>query len=262
MPRRCVFTVLYGPYDSLPPVGTGSGLPHIAFMDCDSPPPEAQAWEIRRLPQRLAGDTVRSARFVKLHPHLVLPEFDESLYLDCSVRLRQAPEALFAALLDAQPHAMACFAHSHRSCVQDEVRAVLALGYDDPGIIRRQIEAYAAQGLRGSGPLVWTGLLLRRHHEPGMVRFNTLWWEQVLRFSRRDQIAFPFLAEREGFAVQVHPIDNEESDFHTWPVPRDRPRAPWRPAVPAAGGALSKLIGELSASPAVDGPPAAARAEV
>lgn len=251
MARRCVYTALYGAFDSLPPVPAG-GMPCIAFVDPDSPPAEAHGWTLRPLPPRVPGDTVRSARFAKLHPHLLLPEFDESLYLDCSVRLRQPPEAVFAALLDSQAAPMACCAHSHRSAVLDEVRAVLALGYDDPGLVRRQLEDYAAQGLRGGGPLIWTGMLARRHHDPALARFGTLWWEQVLRFSRRDQIAFPYLAEREGFAVAVHAIDNEDSPLHEWPVPRARTRAPWRPARAAPDPGLAALIREISPGAALD----------
>jgi hypothetical protein len=246
MARRCVYTVLYGQYDCLPPqeVQERSGLPFIAFVDPESPPREVHGWTLRWLPPRLRGDPVRSARFVKLHPHLLLPEFEESLYIDCTVRLRVPPEAVFEAMLEGQARAMACCAHSHRTSVLDEVRAVIALGYDDPGVIRRQLEAYAAQGLGGTGPLVWSGMQVRRHHDPELVRFNTLWWEQVLRFSRRDQISFPFLAEQEGFEVTAHPIDNEESVLHCWPVPRTRARSPWRGE--AASGHLATLIAEVA----------------
>jgi hypothetical protein len=250
MPNRCVYTVLYGAYDRLPPqpAMAESALPFIAFVDPASPPAETHGWDCRPLPPRLPGDTVRSARYAKLHPHVLLPDMDESLYVDCSIRLRQPPEALFAALLDGQPHPLACLAHSHRSSVLDEVRAVLNLGYDDPEACCRQLEYYAAQGLRGTGKLIWAGMLLRRHHDATLVRFSAAWWEQILRFSRRDQIAFPFLAEREDFAVTAHAIDNEDSPFHQWPVPRDRPRAPWRQERPGAAaiGPLA-LVDELRA---------------
>lgn len=246
-PRRCVYTVLYGALDRLPPLD-GAGMAAIAFVEPDFPPGEANGWTLRHLPPRLPGDPVRSARFAKLHPHLLLPDFNESLYIDCTVRLRQPPRALFAALLDGHAAPLACPAHSHRTSVLDEVRAVLALGYDDPALIRRQVAAYAALGLSGTGPLAWCGLLLRRHHDAKLARFSALWWEQVLRFSRRDQIALPFLAEQEGFFPHLHALDNEESPFHVWPVPRERVRALWAVERPADGapGVLA-LLAELDA---------------
>lgn len=243
-PRRCVYTVLYGQLDCLPPLEP-AGMAAIAFVDPAFPPEEANGWTLRSLAPRLPGDPVRSARFAKLHPHLLLPDFNESLYIDCSVRLRQPPQALFAALLDGQASPLACLAHSHRSSVLDEVRAVLELGYDDPALIRRQVAAYAALGLRGDGPLAWCGLLLRRHHHSKLVRFSALWWEQVLRFSRREQIAFPFLAEQQGFRAVLHPLDNERSPFHVWPVPRERVRAPWWAERPEGGEGQAGVLALL-----------------
>ncbi len=246
MARSCVYTVLYGDRDRLhaQKVLAASGLDFIAFTD--DPAANWPGWTCRTLPQRLPGDPVRSSRYVKLHPHALLPDYDASIYIDATVLLRQPPEALFAALLDGQGNPMACLAHSHRKCVLDEVRAVLSLNFDDPARCLRQMAAYAQAGWRGSVPLIWSGLLLRRHHDPGVVATMEAWWEHVLLFSRRDQLSFAFVAEQQGLAFTAHALDNEESLFHQWPVPRERQRAPWRPALPAPenddGGFRARLL--------------------
>ena len=254
MTRRCVYTVLYGDTDRLhpQPVRVNSGLDFIAFTD--DPAAAWPGWTCRLLPQRLPGDPVRSARYVKFHPHVLLPDYDASLYIDATVLLRQPPEALFAALLDGHSETMACFAHSHRDCVLDEVRAVLELGYDDPELCLRQMAAYARAGWTGTVKLTWSGLLLRHHHQPAVIAVMQLWWEHVLRFSRRDQLSFAFVAEHQGFAFTAHALDNEDSPFHQWPVPRDRPRPPWQAARPTAvpgdgfQSRLHALVAELDTS--------------
>lgn len=234
MARRCIYTVLYGDRDRLlaQPVRAASGLDFIAFTD--DPAADWPGWTSRTLPQRLPGDPVRSARYAKFHPHVLLPDYDASLYIDATVLLRQPPEALFAALLDGHADTMACLAHSHRACVLDEVRAVLGLSYDDPELCLRQMAVCAQAGWRGTVKLTWSGLLLRHHHHPRVVAMMQAWWEHVLRFSRRDQLSFAFVAEQQGFAFTAHPLDNEDSPFHQWPLPRERARAPWKPALPAA----------------------------
>jgi len=257
MPRRCVYTVLYGNTDTLPAqtVRGASALDFIAFID--DPAAAVPGWTCRLLPQRIPGDPVRSARYVKFHPHLLLPDYDASLYIDCTVRLRQPPEALFAALLDGHSETMACLAHSHRDCVLDEVRAVLTLGYDDAELCLRQMADYARAGWRGEVRLTWTGLLLRHHHHPQVIATMQMWWENVLRYSRRDQLSLAFVAERLGFTFAVHAFDNEDSPFHQWPVPRERARAPWQTELPTklpgpdANGfapSLLALIAELDAA--------------
>jgi hypothetical protein len=44
-----------------------------------------------------------------------------------------------------------------------------------------------------------------------------MWWEHVLRFSRRDQLSLPFVARATKLEVAVHNFDNHISPFHEWP---------------------------------------------
>ena len=50
---------------------------------------------------------------------------------------------------------------------------------------------------------LWSGLLLRRHDDVDMRRAMTLWWEHVLRFSRRDQLSLPFVLRATALDVAV-----------------------------------------------------------
>ena len=231
-PRCCVYTTLYGTLDTLPEqvVCQDSRLDFIAFVG--DPALVSETWTLRHLPPRIPADPVRSSRYPKLHPHLLLPEYQASLYIDCSVQLKHPPEAIFDALLFGQTETLACLSHSHRDNLLDEVRAVLQLGYDDPDRCLQQLCAYADTGFQGTVPLTWSGLMLRYHHHPDVSGFMEAWWEHVLRFSRRDQLSFGYLAETRGFSFKAHALDNEDSPWHRWPVPRDRQRAPWRPATP------------------------------
>ena len=234
--RSCVYTTLYGNLDSLPeqPVRQYSQLDFIAFVD--DPGIVSNTWSLRQLPARIATDLSRSARYPKLHPHRLLPDYEASLYIDCTVQLQQPPEAIFENLLFGHSETMACLRHSHRDNVLDEVRAVLHLDYDDPDRCLQQLSDYARAGFRGLVPLTWNGMLLRFHHHPAVSSFMELWWEQVLRYSRRDQLSFGYLAEQRDFPFAAHAIDNEDSPWHRWPVPQDRVRAPWLPAPPPPGG--------------------------
>jgi hypothetical protein len=252
-PRCCVYTTLYGTFDTLPeqPVRQDSQLDFIAFVG--DPTLVSETWTLRHLPPRIAADPVRSSRYPKLHPHLLLPEYQASLYIDCSVQLKHPPEALFEALLFGQTETMACLRHSHRDNVLDEVRAVLHLGYDDPDRCLQQLCAYADTGFRGTVPLTWSGVMLRFHHHPDVSGLMEAWWEHVLRFSRRDQLSFGYLAEKRGFSFAAHALDNEDSPWHRWPVPRERERAQWTPARPPPGAdafqmRLRDTIDEIAAT--------------
>ncbi len=253
-PRCCVYTTLYGDYDPLPaqPARAGSTLDFIAFVpepDRLAGAPGAADWSLRRLPPRVAADPARSARYAKMHPHRLLPEYDASLYIDCSVLLTAPPEALFDALLFGQTDTMACLRHGYRDNVPDEVLAVLELDLDSPEACFAQLAAYAEAGWQGRVGLTWSGLLLRFHHDPRVVAAMELWWEQVLRFSRRDQLSFAYVAEALDFPFVAHDFSNRESPWHRWPHSLDRPRAPWRPPAPPPAGTpfAERLRGVLAA---------------
>ncbi len=230
--RRCVYTALYGAHDQLPeqPVRGSSGLDFIAFVG--DPAVRSETWEVRHLPALLPDDPVRSSRFPKLLPHRVLPEYDASLYIDCTVRLSQPPEALFADLLDGHSTTMACLSHHERFNVLDEALAVIEFGYDDPAVCLAQIATYRRAGLSGSVPMIWGGLMLRYHTEPAVVTCMERWFAHVLRYSRRDQLSFPYVAEELGFSFMAHPYSPVMSRWHSWPHPHERSRAAWV-AVPA-----------------------------
>lgn len=229
-PRCCVYTALYGNLDELPeqPVRAASSVDFIAFVG--DPALTSRTWTVRHLPPRLPGDPARSARFAKMHPHILLADYDASLYIDCTVLLKQPPEALFEGLLFGRSETMACVHNSHRDNVPDEALAVLRLGYDDPEAYLRQLRAYANAGYRGTVPLIWGGMLLRFHHHASVVALTERWWEHVLRYSRRDQLSFSYLAEVLEFPFVGHALDNENSAWHRWPLSRTRVRAPWSDA--------------------------------
>ena len=65
---------------------------------------------------------------------------------------------------------------------------------------------------------IWCGLLLRRHRVPAVRRSMERWWEHVLRYSRRDQLSFPFVLSQSSASAVVHDIDNHRSRFHQWPL--------------------------------------------
>jgi hypothetical protein len=77
-----------------------------------------------------------------------------------------------------------------------------------------------------------------------------VWWEHVLRYSRRDQLSLPFALRATGLHVAVHRLDNSLSELHEWPRggvvhTRARPALPPGPEVIIAG--LEDRVTQLEA---------------
>ncbi len=216
MPRRCVYTVLTGGYETLndQPVAAESGLKFICLTD--DPEVRSDSWEVRQITPMFAADPIRSQRAAKVLAALYLPEFDASLYIDNSVRLKVAPEVLFD---EFGSQAGLCVPlHSFRDTVLDEFLAVAEDGLDDPRRIAEQLEDYRAAfpdvlGLRPS----WSAIMLRDHRDANVTVAMQIWFAHICRYSRRDQLSSRVAFHLAGVKPLLIGIDNHESRFHSWP---------------------------------------------
>lgn len=234
--RLIVFTSLFGRYDSLldQPVARDSQARFICYTD--DPDLMSDTWEIRVVQPAFAADPVRSARLHKILGPQVDDEFDVSLYIDASVRLKVAPEELVASWLPEDAD-MALPTHSYRDNLIDEFDEVIRLNYDDRARVYEQLSDYArtAPEVLDARPH-WTALLVRRRNARVTAAMR-VWADHVLRYSRRDQLSV-MLALGGDIIFHGIDIDNFESRFHQWPIVEGRRvqqgKAPSLPAGPLA----------------------------
>ena len=226
--RLCVFTVLIGRYELLneQPVAAQSHIPFICLTD--DPDLRSDTWQLRRVSPAFAMDPARSQRDLKLRPHIHLPDFDASLYIDNSVLLSEPPERIFALL---EPKSTFCVPHhSYRETVLDEFLAVAELGRDDPGRVFEQLNHYLLDcpDVLREKPY-WAAIMLRDHRDPAVKAALDTWWSHVMRYSRRDQLSVNLAFRQTGLVPQALSIPNEKSWFHSWPRSRHRDPASARP---------------------------------
>ncbi|WP_439549046.1 ATP-grasp fold amidoligase family protein [Falsiroseomonas sp.] len=219
----CVYTALTGGYERLneQPMARQSGLRFICLTD--DPGLRSDTWECRVIQPTFWMDPVRSQRDLKIRPHLYLPEFEASTYIDNSVILEQPPEALWAA---RDTRAGLCLPrHTGRATLLDEFVAVARLSLDDSARIFEQLNHYTiAHPELLEEPVWWTAILLRQHHRPEVRRFGEAWAAHVLRYSRRDQLSVNLAIRAAGLIPYVLPLDNRRSTFHRWPETPGRAR--------------------------------------
>ncbi len=211
---NCVYTVLVGGYETLQeqPSALTSGVPFICFTDDRNL--RSSTWEIRQIDSIFPSDPIRSSRHAKIKPHLYLGAFDASLYIDNTVRLKVAPEAIFSEFGSASFYAMS---HSFRDDVVSEFIAVSELGFDDQTRIFEQLNHYYLdfEEELAERPY-WGGFLIRKHKTQELIRFSEIWSSHVLRYSRRDQLSMNVAAKLSGITINRLELDNHESSVHVW----------------------------------------------
>lgn len=214
-PRRAVYRALIGGYEELreEEVACDSEIPFICFTD--DPHLTSETWEIIHVEPRLSNDSTRSARALKILGHPMLEQFDETLWLDNTVALKVAPDELFDLWL--AEFDVAAPLHSFRSSVLAEAEAVIDTGLDEFSRVYEQLTYYLS---RGPGALDenphWTGMLARRRTNE-TTKAMVAWWEDVLRYSRRDQLSFVPVMRAHGVPLLSVSLDTLDSRWHAWP---------------------------------------------
>ena len=191
-----VYTAIIGTKrDALRPVvapadDKGRPVEYVCFTDMHASAAPS-GWQLRP-PLWQHADPRRSARWHKIMGHTSLGDSNKhSLWIDGTVQLLVNPWELVDRYLTDRD--IAVFRHHERVCVYQELEMCLRLGYDDPDVMRRQVERYREEGYPPRRGLWEMGAFLRSH-TPAIQQFNQLWWREVEYGSVRDQLSVNYAA--------------------------------------------------------------------
>jgi hypothetical protein len=248
----CVFTAVFGGYESLNPQPRAEGSEDRWLCFTDDPELVSDHWEVVLVEPVLPLDPHRSSRHIKMLGHPLVREYERTLWIDNSVVLHQAPGTVTDEWLAAADAALC--EHSYRDTVLDEFIAVLDDSLDDPGRILEQLDHYSRSmpEVLDQRPL-WGALIARRWTSEVDAAMTT-WWTHLLRYSRRDQLSLIAAITTTGLDIERITLDNFASPLHEWPVAPDRDRTMRhvslvdRPAPPMADLRMSQRRLEASRS--------------
>ena len=214
--KICVYTAIAGEKNLLTtPETVYPDVSYIAFVDR---PYDCDVWEQRELIDfslDVRFRNRRNAKIYKINPELFLPEHDVSVWIDPTHELFSHPREFIErhALLESTD--IAVFRHSARSCVYDEGEFVKTVGWKEhEHLLDMQLENYRDSGFpRGFG-LFELMVIIRRNCQ-STWRFNRCWWEQICKYSSRDQLSFPFVAWSLDAKVGVAPgfLTSPDNEF-------------------------------------------------
>ena len=190
-------------------VGHWSANQELRLRDSPSLP----TWE-QRIVEVPYGDR-RTARYYKCLPHRVMPDADIWIWVDGNVRPRIAPITMVRKWLPKGSD-LATFNHPDRSDIWEEVDACIRFKKDRPKVLREQLRAYSNDGHPRRWGLAETKVVIRRN-TPEMVALNEEWWEEIMKYSLRDQVSLPHVCWRRGVKWSVIPGKATHSQYFEHP---------------------------------------------
>jgi hypothetical protein len=79
--------------------------------------------------------------------------------------------------------------HPFDDCVYTDIKSCLGAGKGDFKTLIRQAHDYMTLGVPENNGLISSGVLMRRNTKQ-VREFCSLWWDEVEKYTERDQIAF------------------------------------------------------------------------
>jgi len=192
MNKNVVYTCIVGGYDTLKePEYVTSGFDYVCFTDDLTI--KSDIWEIRPLPSFVEGfSNVKKQRLVKINPHLVLSDYDISIWVDGNVSLKgDLNKLLDENLID--DCSVYVPKHPHRNCIYEESAIVIGMKKDKAEIINPQIERYKSEEFPKNYGLLQSNILIRKHNNADCIKLMEEWTNELKNGSHRDQLSFNYV---------------------------------------------------------------------
>ena len=138
-------------------------------------------------------DNTRISRWHKLHPHVVLKEYDYSLWIDSNIDIKTS--YIFECVDKAISNNIdiSIPPHFERDCIYDEANTVIQLKIDDKNIVNKQMKLYREEGFPEHYGLNETNIMYRNHNSDKIISIMEEWWQFIENYSKRDQLSLSYI---------------------------------------------------------------------
>lgn len=194
---KVIYTAIAGNKDT-PLVQTKKwpGWTYCIFIDDKTKLPKNHGWDTVRSIQATSDDFRymyrRAAKAPKVLSNLYFPDAEYTIWMDGTHTVKSNPDKLVEKYLSTGKY-FATFKHPSRKSLFEEAKVIKKLGLDHHYRVDSQINHYKTMGFKeGNYGLPATTVLLRKNSQK-LNAVELAWWEQINRFSSRDQLSLPYV---------------------------------------------------------------------
>lgn len=182
--KTAIYTVITNNYDVPKPIKPEPNYDYIMFTDDDSL--KVDGWEMRY--------TKEPQRKIKLLPHIFLPDYEATLYMDGNI----SPRNGLTRFITSYASSFITMKHPIRNCFIKEHYECIRLNKAGDNLIREQLAYNITLGLQPEQGMYQTGVIYRRN-EKEVNEFCDIWYEELSKFTHRDQLSIMTAVFKTGF---------------------------------------------------------------
>lgn len=205
--KAVIYTAVSKGYDSLKlPEIIDPNFDYICYTD-DPSIDGFGVFDIRPFPV-IEKDPARTIRYPKTHAHVLFKDYPLAVWIDTSLMISGDIKPLLNKF-DKSGLPLGSTPHPYRQSIDEEYWACVNLLKDDPDVMKHQIDSYKKESVHITS-FAENGLLLFKPSAPKLEDVMETWWQQVLKFSKRDQLSFGYSVAKAGvdwFHISEKPVN-------------------------------------------------------
>lgn len=217
MNKYVIYTALTGSYDNImQPKVIASDFDYICFTNNDKIS-NAGIWQVKQIPL-VTDDLQRLSRFPKMHPHVLLAEYEYCVYIDANVCIVSDEFYEVVRKKISTGVKLSGIKHPLRNCVYDEFYHVWMWRKEkNMSIMKKEYRYLQEHGFPKEFGMYEANIILRNHHDMQVIIQCEQWWLMVNTFSKRDQLSYSFTlwSQKLPFDYLCKPGVNRENNLYS-----------------------------------------------
>lgn len=201
--RIVVYTAITGNYDELKePIFIDKNIDYVCFTNNRNI--KSNNWNIEYINDKKM-DNMHLAKKIKIFPNLFVKEYETSIWIDGKFEIKNDLRKYIEMYEKDKP--ILCFPHFARDCIYEEMAACIYLKKGIKEAILRQAFQYFSEGYPLDNGLYEMGCIVRNHNDELVIKLMKNWWKEIITYSYRDQISFPYVCWKNHFLPDICNLD-------------------------------------------------------
>jgi len=226
--KSVIYTCITGNYDDLPLYGfINKDFDYVCFTDNMKllQFKNFAFWEIRPLYYNKLDNT-RNNRWHKTHPHILFPEYEESIYIDANINILSP--YIFRCIDELKKSTILIPRHPLYDCIYNEIVRVLNIivkeGRENKAVVLKMKQLLDDCKFPRHYGLNENNFIYRKHNDPQVIKIMDEWWYFIENYSKRDQLSLSYVLWKNKIIPQNISIPNLRSKKNDIQFERHNPQ--------------------------------------
>lgn len=220
--KKVIYTCLTGDYNNLiKHKFINKDYDYICFTDIPKllKKKKIGSWQIKPLAFNKLNNT-KNSRWHKLHPHIILSEYDESIWLDGYINIKTS--FLFDQIEEkCKNNDILIPIHKDRDCVYDELLAISYYGVENDKNLNKMKSILEKEGMPYNFGMNDASIIYRKHNKDFIIKLMNDWWYYVENITKRDQASWTLVLYKNNVNINDLYLENIRMDIKNYSLEKD-----------------------------------------